>query len=162
MRSSALQQGPRLLVFRRSVQLDERKELWQSTCLCGSSGRHWRVDFLSPFGQHYNSVLSENMAPYNLRNFIPYQRRLSFPAVQAALFGFRIIWETYGMFWRTKVWVKTSFVSELVPHLIESVQFASISVPEITHIPTNESSGSNVGRHKVLESLHCPLWLRVP
>ena len=47
---------------------------------------------------------------------------------------------------------ETSFESELVPHLVESVQIESVQATEIAHPLTNDSTGSNVGRHRVLES----------
>ena len=41
--------------------------------------------------------------------------------------------------------------SELVPHIVESVQIGSVQATESAHPVTNDSTRSNVGRHRVLE-----------
>ena len=41
--------------------------------------------------------------------------------------------------------------SELVPHVIESVQIETIQTSEIAYPVSNDSSGSDVGRHRLLE-----------
>ena len=41
--------------------------------------------------------------------------------------------------------------SELVPHVVESVQIETVQATEIAHPFPNDSSGSNVGRHRLLE-----------
>ena len=43
--------------------------------------------------------------------------------------------------------------SELVPHIVESVQIESVQTTEFAHPFTNDSPGSNMGRHKIMEPL---------
>ena len=55
----------------------------------------------------------------------------------------------------------TSFESVLVPLLVESVHIEPVQASEIVHSLTNDSTGSNVGRHRVLKSSRWSLCLKV-
>ena len=44
--------------------------------------------------------------------------------------------------------------SELVPHIVESVQIGADQTSEFSHPFSNDTPGSDVGRHKLLEPSH--------
>ena len=154
MRSSASSQGPRRLVSRRSAQLDELEGTNGSLLVSAEVQVDVeREDCPSPFGQHYNSVLSEKTRFAKIcETTFPYSVDSRVLQSEQHYFGSGTSERRDECSGGPGFEFETSFESELVPHLVESVQIESVQATEIAHPLTNDSTGSNVGRHRVLES----------